>query len=91
VGLLFGVGSIGMIVGGRAAPALRRRHGFGLCWIGGLILMGVNSMSLRQQIIPDHLLGRVTAAFWTLIGVSGTLGAAGSTWLAARIGAPTVL
>ena len=121
VGLLFGVGSTGMIVGGLAAPALRRRLGFGVCWIGGLILvgisistigltsglavllalsivwtvgdqlMGINSMSLRQQITPDHLLGRVTAAFWTLIGVSAPLGAAGSTWLAARIGAPTVL
>lgn len=121
VGLLFGVGSAGMIVGGLTAPALRQCLGFGVCWIGGLILvgisivmiglttgiavllalsivwtvgdqlMGINSMSLRQQITPDHLLGRVTAAFWTLIGVSAPLGAAGSTWLAAHIGAPTVL
>ena len=42
VGLLFGVGSIGMIVGGLAAPALRRRLGFGVCWMGGLILVGIS-------------------------------------------------
>jgi len=27
---------------------------------------GIASMSLRQQVTPDHLLGRVTAAFWTI-------------------------
>jgi MFS family permease len=55
------------------------------------LLKGVNSMSLRQQITPDHLLGRVTAAFWTLNSAPGPLGAALLTLGAARFGAPTVL
>ncbi len=55
------------------------------------LLKGVNSMSLRQQITPDHLLGRVTAAFWTLNSAPGPLGAALLTLGAARFGAPAVL
>lgn len=52
------------------------------------MVMGINSMSLRQEITPDALLGRVTAAFWTVSGVMTPLGAALGTALAARIGAP---
>jgi hypothetical protein len=51
----------------------------------------VTNKSLRQEITPDHLLGRVTAASWTLSGVTTPLGAAGSTALAAEFGAPAVL
>ena len=47
-------------------------------------IRGINSMSLRQEVTPDALLGRVTAAFWSLIGVLGPLGAALLTALAAR-------
>jgi hypothetical protein len=52
---------------------------------------GINSMSLRQEITPDHLLGRVTAAFWTLNTVPGPVGAAIMTALAEHQGAPLVL
>jgi hypothetical protein len=52
------------------------------------MVMGINSMSLRQEITPDALLGRVTSAFWTISGVATPLGAALGTALAARIGAP---
>ena len=52
------------------------------------VVMGINSMSLRQEITPDALLGRVTAAFWTVSGIMTPLGAALGTALAARIGAP---
>ncbi len=52
------------------------------------IVMGINSMSLRQEITPDALLGRVTAAFWTVSGVMTPLGAALGTALAGKIGAP---
>jgi MFS family permease len=106
---------------GLLAPTLRRRFGFGVCWIGGLFgtgislvaialasgvvmsalffvmfmfvesVMGVTNMSLRQEITPDHLLGRVTAAFWTLTGVAAPIGAAVSTFLAAVFGAPPIL
>ena len=55
------------------------------------ILKGVNSIAVRQQVTPDHLLGRVTAAFWTINSAPGPIGAALFTALAARIGAPVVL
>lgn len=52
---------------------------------------GLNTMTMRQQITPNHLLGRVTAAFWTLGAVLGPLGAALVTALAAQVGTPTAL
>jgi predicted MFS family arabinose efflux permease len=51
---------------------------------------GVCSMSLRQQVTPNELLGRVTAAFWTVHYALAPLGAAVLTALAGRVGAPTV-
>jgi MFS family permease len=47
---------------------------------------GIASMSLRQQVTPDHLLGRVTAAFWTIHFSLGPLGAALLTWTAGHYG-----
>jgi hypothetical protein len=47
---------------------------------------GIASMSLRQQVTPDHLLGRVTAAFWTIHFSLGPAGAALLTWAAAHYG-----
>ncbi|WP_063775774.1 MFS transporter [Streptomyces odonnellii] len=52
----------------------------------GMALGGICSMSLRQQITPDHLLGRVTSAFWTIHGSLAPLGAALLTALAGRFG-----
>ncbi len=52
------------------------------------MVQGINSLSLRQEITPSALLGRVTSAFWTIAGVMTPLGAAAGTALAARIGAP---
>ncbi|MEI5102496.1 MFS transporter [Streptomyces sp. PmtG] len=40
---------------------------------------GINSMSLRQEVTPSHLLGRVTASFWTIHKALGPLGAAAVT------------
>lgn len=37
---------------------------------------GTCSVSLRQEITPSHLLGRVTAAFWTIHNSLGPIGAA---------------
>ncbi|MCX5395495.1 MFS transporter [Streptomyces sp. NBC_00102] len=56
----------------------------------GITLAGVLSMTLRQQVAPDHLLGRVTAAFWTVHNASGPVGAAVVTVGAARLGVPSV-
>ena len=55
------------------------------------ILKGVNSIAIRQQVTPDHLLGRVTAAFWTINSAPGPIGAALLTALAATFGASAIL
>jgi Na+/melibiose symporter-like transporter len=47
---------------------------------------GIASMSLRQQVTPDHILGRVTAAFWTIHFSLGPLGAVLLTWTAGHYG-----
>lgn len=121
VGVVFGVAALGGVLGGVLAPMLRRRFGFGVCFIGGMAvecvaiaLIGVaptvpliaglaagmgfantvkliNSMSLRQEITPDHLLGRVTSAFWILIRVPRPIGAVATTGIAALIGVQMVL
>lgn len=44
-------------------------------WSFGLALAGITSMTLRQELTPDALLGRVTAAFWTIHGSAAPLGA----------------
>ncbi|MFI5830000.1 MFS transporter [Streptomyces sp. NPDC051578] len=56
----------------------------------GLTVGGVCSMTLRQEVTPQHLLGRVTSAFWTVHNASGPVGAAVLTALAARHGVPAV-
>ncbi|MEW2118748.1 MFS transporter [Streptomyces sp. NPDC005474] len=53
----------------------------------GMALAGICSMSLRQQVTPDQLLGRVTSAFWTIHGSLAPLGAALLTALVGRFGA----
>ena len=121
VGLVFGVASLGSVVGGVITPRLRRRLGFGPCFAGGFAtqavamaaiglaptvalvalfaiaytfgetIRGIATMSLRQEITPDHLLGRVTAAFWIVFSAPGPLGAAGVTALAERFGVTAAL
>ena len=63
--------------------------------LAGLYLLcssvsGICSMSLRQEVTPDHLLGRVTSAFWTIHFSLGPVGAALLTWAAGRYGVPAV-
>ncbi|MER5436133.1 MFS transporter [Streptomyces sp. NPDC002588] len=53
---------------------------------------GTCSMSLRQEVTPEPLLGRVTSAFWTLHYAAAPVGAAVLTWAAQRHGtAPVAL
>jgi len=54
-------------------------------------LQSVMSLSLRLSLTPGPLRGRVAAAFWTLLSISGPLGAALTTAIAARAGLPLVL
>jgi sugar phosphate permease len=62
-----------------------------VCFTFSSTLSGVSSLSLRQQITPDHLLGRVTSAFWTIHTAPGPLGAALFTAVSAHIGARDTL
>jgi Na+/melibiose symporter-like transporter len=119
VGLVLGVSGAGAIVAGLLTARLRERFGFGVCWLGGVALLGlavtgfgvsenpllvagfavlmtfavtvggICSMSLRQQVTPDHLLGRVTSAFWAVHMAPGPIGAAAFTLLAAHRGVAT--
>ncbi|MEU8382487.1 MFS transporter [Streptosporangium sp. NPDC048865] len=59
-------------------------------YLGCVSVAGICSMSLRQQVTPDHLLGRVTSAFWTVHFSMGPVGAAVLTWGAARHGTTPV-
>lgn len=52
----------------------------------GDMLSATNSITLRQELTPDHLLGRVTATVWTLTSVASPIGAAALTLLAAHVG-----
>jgi hypothetical protein len=60
-------------------------------WSSGLTLRGVVAISLRQELTPDALLGRVTAATWTMIFGAATLGAVAVTQVAAAFGAAHAL
>ncbi|MDH6625523.1 MFS family permease [Streptomyces sp. LBL] len=53
-------------------------------------IAGTCSMSLRQEVTPEPLLGRVTAAFWTLQYAAAPIGAAVLTWAAERQGTAPV-
>lgn len=58
-----------------------------LCGSG---MAGTASMSLRQEITPGHLLGRVTAAFWTIQSSLAPVGAAVLMWAVGRYGVTAV-
>ncbi|MFF4036123.1 MFS transporter [Streptomyces sviceus] len=53
-------------------------------------MAGTCSMSLRQEVTPEPLLGRVTSAFWTLHYSAAPIGAAVLTWAADRHGTAPV-
>ncbi|HEY7848822.1 MAG TPA: MFS transporter [Ktedonobacterales bacterium] len=57
----------------------------------GDTVRAILQVSLRQELSPDYLLGRVTAAFWTIGAVPLSLGAALTAAVAQRLGAPVVL
>jgi MFS family permease len=108
VGLIFSAGSVGVVVLGLAAGALRKRWSFSTVALGALMLEGlltvalaltrtywiavplwtaiqglgilfnINTSSLRQAIVPNHLLGRVLSIAgvlaWSAIPLGTLLG-----------------
>ncbi|MEU8527165.1 MFS transporter [Streptomyces sp. NPDC048629] len=120
LGSVVAVSGLGAIAAAVLADLLRRRLGFGTCWLGAVLMIGLSvtvignsrsvpvialaaatfvfgttlggvcSMTLRQQVTPDHLLGRVTSAFWTVHMASGPIGAAVLTVAASHYGVPAV-
>ncbi|MFG2977494.1 MFS transporter [Streptomyces sp. NPDC048331] len=81
--------AVGVTVTGvsRSVPVIA---GLAAVFMFGITLGGICTMTLRQEVTPDHLLGRVTSAFWTVHNASGPVGAAVLTLLAARHGVPAV-
>ncbi|MEV7726389.1 MFS transporter [Streptomyces sp. NPDC087917] len=80
---------LGMVVIG-VGRSLFVVAGAAVVFMFGLTLGGVCSMTLRQEVTPAPLLGRVTAAFWTVHNASGPIGAAVLMGLATRHGVPAV-
>nr|WP_308800929.1 MFS transporter [Streptomyces polyasparticus] len=91
--LSFGVVWIGGVtVAGLAIAGIGLAHSVPV--VGALMLLtmmsggvaGISSMSLRQEVTPSHLLGRVTSSFWTIHTALGPLGAGAVTAAAAGLG-----
>jgi MFS family permease len=57
-----------------------------LAFVFGDSTRGIYSMTLRQEVTPDHLLGRVTALVWTSLFAVAPIGAVLTTTAAAHIG-----
>ncbi|MEH1165152.1 MFS transporter [Micromonospora sp. CPCC 205539] len=78
---IMGIGLVGTV------PAVAALAGL---YLGAVSVAGICSMSLRQEITPDHLLGRVTSAFWSTHFSLGPFGAAALTWATAQYGVTRV-
>ncbi|MFI9644985.1 MFS transporter [Streptomyces sp. NPDC052040] len=59
-------------------------------FLGSTAVAGTCSMSLRQEVTPRHLLGRVTSAFWTIHYAAAPIGAVTLTWAAQHRGTAAV-
>ena len=90
MGLLTGAGGAASVGAGAFAGVLAdrldRRTLLICCDLARMVLYGIIPVawSLRQQVTPDHLLGRVTSAFWTVHFSLGPVGAAVLAWAADR-------
>ncbi|GHO69609.1 MFS transporter [Ktedonobacter sp. SOSP1-52] len=60
----------------------------GICFMFTSTLASICSVSLRQEITPGPLLGRVTSAFWTIHYALAPLGAISTTWISECVGVP---
>jgi MFS family permease len=60
-------------------------------WAMGSRVRDVALISMRQERVPDRLLGRVSAAYWAIMTVAAPLGASLAGMIAERIGVRAVL
>ncbi|MGA2447528.1 MAG: MFS transporter [Polyangiaceae bacterium] len=81
---------LGLVLAGQVAGVVATCLG-AMLWAMGLTLRGVSAVSMRQELVPDSLLGRVTAASWTMTFGAATMGAILTTQLAAHVGAKGAL
>jgi hypothetical protein len=73
------------------APSIATFAAFSMIFTFANTLMRVTTMSLRQQITPDYLLGRVTAVFLLMNSVPAAAGAALFAVCAQKAGSPLTL
>ncbi len=73
------------------APTLWAVAALAMGFTLGDSLRAILQITLRQELTPDHLLGRVTSAFWTLGAVPTSFGAALTAGVAQRVGTPLTL
>ncbi|MEU6611298.1 MFS transporter [Streptomyces shenzhenensis] len=71
-------------------PEVAAVAGLSAVFLACVGMAGTCSMSLRQEVTPEPLLGRVTSAFWTLQYAAAPIGAAVLTWSAERYGTAPV-
>lgn len=81
----------GAILGLGVSPNVGLTIAMAVSFACGMMIRNINTMSLRQEVTPKHLLGRVSAAFWTIIALAGPAGAFLGTTLAEAQGASAVL
>jgi hypothetical protein len=79
------IGLLGFIPSVTAFTALATLYTF------GNTVMRVSTITIRQQVTPDVLLGRVTSAFYIMYTVPGAVGTALAATLAQRVGAQFTL
>ncbi|MFF4579705.1 MFS transporter [Streptomyces sp. NPDC001389] len=86
------LGAVGMIAVAVAGIGLSRSVAviavLAAVFMFGTTLGGVCSMTLRQEVTPDALLGRVTSAFWAVHNAGGPVGAAVLTLTGKHYGVP---
>jgi len=59
-------------------------------YMAAMTLLMICQASIRQELTPQHLLGRVTSSYLVLVALPAPLGALAATALAARFGAASV-
>jgi len=58
--------------------------------MAAMTVLMICQASIRQELTPQHLLGRVTSSYLVLVALPAPLGALAATALAARFGAASV-